>query len=317
MFAFVYNGFIMGKKSKGKDLKTVKDKNSVDLLSMFILVPTIFIVTFTIFYFLTNNYLERKSAVSLEEEAGSLQNYLSEKEIASINIKENTDTNEGIVVLGYHQIKNTYSKDSYVAKLFITSPENFEKEIKYLSEHGYTSISLDEYIDLINTKKDSMASKKVVITFDDGYASQYEKAFPILKKYNMSATFFVYSNCIDRYPVCMTSRELKEMVDSGMKLANHTVNHLNLSTLKDRDIEKEFIQNQRFLENNFGKTNVENVVAYPFGVADARIKTIVASLGYKGGVGVSVFSKDKRDAFNIERYLMGDSLEDFHSLFKD
>lgn len=70
------------------------------------------------------------------------------------------------------------------------SAELFEKQIKALKNAGYTAVSFSDLIEFVERGKE-LPEKPVVITFDDGYLSNYEIAYPILKKYNMKATMFV------------------------------------------------------------------------------------------------------------------------------
>jgi len=74
-----------------------------------------------------------------------------------------------------------------------TSTSDFEKQIAHLARN-YKIISLDEIVDRVKTKKS--LRRCVAITFDDGFRDNYEKAYPILKKYNVPATIFLLTGCI-------------------------------------------------------------------------------------------------------------------------
>lgn len=90
-----------------------------------------------------------------------------------------------ILCLLYHRIK-PYTDDLYNITV---SPHNFENHLKYLKEH-YNIIRFDD--DWSGVKQDSVA-----ITFDDGYADNFVYAYPLLKKYNIPATFFVSTGTLD------------------------------------------------------------------------------------------------------------------------
>src|SRR5215831_7301046 len=66
----------------------------------------------------------------------------------------------------------------------------FDEQMKYLHDEGYTTISLDDFVAFQNGKK-RLPPKPIIVTFDDGFMSNYVFAFPILKKYGMTATIFV------------------------------------------------------------------------------------------------------------------------------
>lgn len=93
-----------------------------------------------------------------------------------------------IPAMMYHHV-NPQPEDS----ISIT-PENFETQIRYLSDSGYRSLHLPEFFDLI--KGWSIPGKQLLITFDDGYADNLIYAYPILKKYKMKATIFPVTSFI-------------------------------------------------------------------------------------------------------------------------
>ncbi|MBB5035412.1 polysaccharide deacetylase family protein [Prosthecobacter vanneervenii] len=61
----------------------------------------------------------------------------------------------------------------------------------------YQVISLSALVEA-RTKGESLPDNAVVITFDDGYASNYELAFPVLKEFGLHATIFVTTGFLDR-----------------------------------------------------------------------------------------------------------------------
>ncbi len=91
-----------------------------------------------------------------------------------------------VPILTYHNIvKGNISDDSVDI-----SKKKFEKQIRYLHNHGYKSMSMDEFYKWKRHKRHSR-KKNVLITFDDGWDSFYNEALPILEKYNMKAAIFV------------------------------------------------------------------------------------------------------------------------------
>ena len=72
----------------------------------------------------------------------------------------------------------------------IISVSRFEEQIRALSDAGYTAVSFEDLKAWVEQGTE-LPEKPVVITFDDGYESNYSLAYPILKKYGMKATIFV------------------------------------------------------------------------------------------------------------------------------
>jgi peptidoglycan/xylan/chitin deacetylase (PgdA/CDA1 family) len=73
----------------------------------------------------------------------------------------------------------------------------FEKQMRYLHENGYQTITLDDFDEWQHGRK-SLPPKPVVITFDDGDRSVYDYAWPILEKYGFNAAYFIITKQVDR-----------------------------------------------------------------------------------------------------------------------
>lgn len=320
-----------------------KNKNKIILMSfagpLFLLFPLLASYSFFSPRQTIDKNLEiyRNKAVSLNEEILGIENAAKVLDIREVNNiihnkqeastsskKENTNyvvnTKSTIKVLmfGYHQVRETKSSDGPKTRMFITRPEIFDKEMKFLSDKGYHTITTTDYINYLKTgKADFNLDKSFILTFDDGYASQYTNAFPIIKKYNFTATYFIYTDCIDKYPACMTSVELKDLAANGMKIANHTVHHVYLPKYSDETIKNEIGINKQKIIDMVGTSSVENVFAYPYGGVDDRVENIVRSFSYDGASGIHASKKDTdKDLFNLKRYLMGEDYDYFESLFK-
>ncbi len=301
--------------SRNKLVKKTSANKENEYLTIFLVFASVFAVVFLISYLLTSEYIVRKNAVTIQEEASETLSNLSAEDLNNLYQNQNLKDNS-VIILGYHQIKNILPTDTKDEKLFITPPEIFEKEMKYLVDNNYQVISITQYLNYLKNKSQNPIPKKsIILTFDDGYRTQYDEAYPVLKKYNLTATFFIYEDCINKYPICLTDSEIQEMVNGGMKLANHTLHHIYMTKYKDRTIKKELIDNQKLLEK-FGKENVEKVVAYPYGMVDERVIKIVKDLGYEAGFGVSVYAEDDNNTYNLPRYLMGENIGNFYDLFK-
>ena len=88
-----------------------------------------------------------------------------------------------VPILMYHNLSEDVTNSEMV------SPEQFEAQIRALSEAGYTGVSFDE-LQAYVLRGEPLPEKPVVITFDDGYESNYTLAYPILQKYGMKAAIF-------------------------------------------------------------------------------------------------------------------------------
>lgn len=107
-------------------------------------------------------------------------------------------------------------------------PDDFRAQLEFLKQNGYTTVDLYHVLDAVTWGR-PLPDKPIVITMDDGYRDNYENAFPLLKEYGFTATFFVLTEPIDlgseRY---MTWAQIEEMVSAGMGFEPHSKTHPDL-----------------------------------------------------------------------------------------
>ena len=130
-----------------------------------------------------------------------------------------------VPVLMWHNLAEESSGDMTI------SVDTFRAQIEALHEAGFKTVSLQQLYDYVHFGTE-LPEKPIVLTFDDGYLSNYEYAFPILQEYDMQATIFAIGVSVgkDTYKDtdhAMTPHfgadEAREMVDSGLiSVQSHT-----------------------------------------------------------------------------------------------
>ena len=130
-----------------------------------------------------------------------------------------------VPVLMWHNLAEESSGDMTI------SVDTFRAQIEALHEAGFRTVSLQQLYDYVHFGTE-LPEKPIVLTFDDGYFSNYEYAFPILQEYDMQATIFAIGVSVgkDTYKDtdhAMTPHfgadEAREMVDSGLiSVQSHT-----------------------------------------------------------------------------------------------
>jgi len=199
----------------------------------------------------------------------------------------------------YQRFLETYGKTKAIILLYhnidSSSKHNFEKQMQFIKEH-MQPISLNELIDCLVKKKPS-PPKSIIITLDDGYENFYHYAYPILKKYQIPATIFLVTgyvntkktfwwdnNCVKQRSILSWS-QIKEMAKNGINFGSHTINHYNLTTLSDKDIEEELRVSKEKIEQELKKPVTG--FCYPFGKKEhynQKIKELVIKAGYQYAV---------------------------------
>ena len=205
-----------------------------------------------------------------------------------------------VPILMYHHLSEDVTNSEMV------SPEQFEAQIRALSEAGYTGVSFDE-LQAYVLRGEPLPEKPVVITFDDGYRSNYTLAYPILQKYGMKATIFAIgvSFGTDHYKdtdYAITphfgAAEAAEMTASGLiSIQSHTYdmhqwppyetgsavreNILQLSSESEeayvQALTEDFTRSRALLEGATGQP--VDVLAYPAGQYSTLAQVTLQSLG--------------------------------------
>lgn len=178
-----------------------------------------------------------------------------------------------IPVLLYHRVG--YSK----GPLTIT-PERFNRDLAQLKDYGYQTISLTQFHDFMSGRSASLPEKPVLITFDDGYADNYENAYFSLLSYGMTASFFIITGMLWT-PGRLSPENIVEMHQHGMSFGSHTLSHRALAELPPADVEEELNSSRSTLESILGVP--VRSLAYPRGSYNDTTIKIAQDNGYLYG----------------------------------
>jgi peptidoglycan/xylan/chitin deacetylase (PgdA/CDA1 family) len=223
-----------------------------------------------------------------------------------------------VPILLYHRIldKNDYKFDE-----FTVSKKAFEWQMKYLSDNGYQTISLEQLV--LNTKKSDLPPRPVIITFDDGHKDNFEIAFPILKKHNFKPTIFLVLEFVkdpdnkangscNQY---LSLKEIMEMQTFGAFFESHGVSHRSLQRIEEEAVRSEVADSKKYLEKVLAKQI--KFFAYPYSQYSTAVKSIVAEAGYLGACGgLPNFNGVISDNYEIGRTEIFDSDSKLQFMFK-
>lgn len=180
------------------------------------------------------------------------------------------------LVLMYHKLSENAAEWSD----FCTSPQNFESDIIFLKKAGYVFKTAAELVQ----KPTPKTQKVAVITFDDGYDSDYKYALPILEKHSVKATFFVVGSFVGT-PGYLSEETLKKLsVSPFVEIGNHSYqlhkkNYAEITELQNGDNYREavddFERNTRYLETAIGKKVTS--LSYPNGIYSEKVNAQIMS----------------------------------------
>lgn len=217
-----------------------------------------------------------------------------------------------VPILMYHSISEE-AKPKF--KEFTVAPALFDRQMAYLSEQGYTAITVSQFAYLCAHEEDSLPTKPVVITFDDAFLDFYTAALPILQRYGFSATLYVptaYVGGTSRWmehegegarPI-LSWEQLREVRDNGIECGAHSLSHPQLDLLPLAQAKKEITQSKHILEEHLGET--VSSFAYPYGYHTSAVKQLVSEAGYTSACAVkNALSSPASDPFALPRVLVG------------
>ena len=182
----------------------------------------------------------------------------------------------GVPILIYHKI-NDIDQDELTLTV-----EQFDAQMKFLVDDGYTIITPDELLDAWDNKT-PLPKKPAVVTFDDGHIEMYKNVFPILQKYNIKATIFVVTDYVNLYPNYLTWDQAREMQNSGLvDIESHTLNHRILTKIRSRDkLWDQLYSSKQAIEWHLKKP--APYIAYPGGQFDKDVEMLSKEVGYRAG----------------------------------
>lgn len=176
-----------------------------------------------------------------------------------------------VPILNYHKVDTLYHALSI-------SPRDFEEQMAYLAQNGFTTITPDDLMAYLNHNK-VLPAKPILITFDDGYLDNYTNAYPILKKYGFTATIFLVTNLVGHDERYMTWEQVRQMQRDGFVFGSHTVSHAALTNLSREQIMEELQTSRQEIERQIGiKTKY---FAYPTGAYNLQVAELVKQAGYR------------------------------------
>src|SRR6476620_8247119 len=199
------------------------------------------------------------------------------------------DQTAQVIVYGYHRFVNQVRRpDTEI------TPQMFEQQMQELKNRGITVIGMQDFLAWKRGEK-NIPPRCAIITFDDGWKSQYDVAWPIMKKFGYTFTMFIYTEGVRGGHFgggeAITWEQLAEMRDAGIDIEAHSATHQDLRKPYDKVAKKklspeeynawlkgEVDGSKQLLEQKLGIK--VNCFAVPYGFYNERIKQECKNSGY-------------------------------------
>jgi peptidoglycan/xylan/chitin deacetylase (PgdA/CDA1 family) len=212
-----------------------------------------------------------------------------------------------VPILAYHAIQRPVSSSGF-PELYVPQAD-FVEQMKWLDEQGYEAVTLDQVEDAWG-EGGELPPKPVVLTFDDGYLSQYVAAFPALQHFHWPGVLNLVAEGAD-----LPNADVRRMLDAdpAWELASHTTTHADLTTLDAPRLRAEVAGSRRILRKRFDVP--VNNFCYPAGRFDDTVIAAVSKAGYRDATieVPGLASASRQYALNRIEIHLSDGLDGFVS----
>jgi peptidoglycan/xylan/chitin deacetylase (PgdA/CDA1 family) len=169
-------------------------------------------------------------------------------------------------------------------------PEQFAAQLAALRRWGYETISFGDWLAYRRGER-VLPRRPIILTFDDGYRSTYEMAWPLLQRYGYTATVFLVSDLIGKTNAwdgdemqepLLAPAEIAELRAGGVEFGSHTKTHAPLTTVSRERAVEELRGSRAALERLLGEP--VRVLCYPFGKQNRATRALAREAGYEAAV---------------------------------
>ena len=188
----------------------------------------------------------------------------------------------GAVVLAYHDVEPLDEQRTD----YTVAPELLRAQLKAAARWGLTFTTLADVVDRLlgGRPVDGLA----VVVFDDAFVGVHHHAAGVLADLAVPGTLFPLTTGLGSAPAwwsdahrTMTLDETRELVAQGWEVGSHTRTHASLPDIDDRALHAEVADSRAELSEQLGVA--PDLLAYPFGHHDARVREATAESGYRAG----------------------------------
>jgi peptidoglycan/xylan/chitin deacetylase (PgdA/CDA1 family) len=181
-----------------------------------------------------------------------------------------------VAILMYHVISTAPAGAPY-PELYVPASE-FERQVTWLVNHDYNPVTLQSVYDEW-TKGTALPSRPVVLTFDDGYLSQYTHAFRDLQVYGWPGVINLEVRHLQPRSGLRPWR-IRKLIAAGWEIDAHTITHPDLTTVDDARLRHEVAGSRALIRSEFHVP--VDFFCYPSGRYDEHVVAEVRAAGYLG-----------------------------------
>jgi peptidoglycan/xylan/chitin deacetylase (PgdA/CDA1 family) len=183
-----------------------------------------------------------------------------------------------VPILMYHRIDALLPTLPAITRSLTVDPKTFTQQMTWLVVHHRHTITQRQLFAALMDGK-PLPAHPVMITFDDGYRDVYQRALPILERLHLRATAYVITDRISGPdPSFLDWQMLRWLERAGVAIGSHTVSHVDLTSLGDREALAELVHSRQVLEHHLG--HPVQWLSYPGGSENAHVVALARTAGY-------------------------------------
>lgn len=211
-----------------------------------------------------------------------------------------------IPILMYHHVGYLTPEADAITKDLTVSPTDFEIQVKFIKEKGFTSISLAN-VYAATQGQFTLPSKPIVFTFDDGYQDVFDNALPLLHQYGFNGATAIITQYAG-HPGYASWADIKIAQLGGTEIVSHTQNHFDpleptnklTHNYTPEQMEANLVASIKDIQDNLGITT--NILVYPYGHYSPEYIDLVRQAGFVMGLTVHHGNRvNPDDLFHIPR----------------
>ncbi len=163
-------------------------------------------------------------------------------------------------------------------------PQLFAEQMQALKQAGWHGVTQDQLEAYWSRGVPLGPGKPIVLTFDNGYQSQYTQALPVLQRLRWPAVENIQLSGLPPSQGGLLQRQIKGLVSAGWELDTQGISHADLVTLDESELHNQVAVARETVRRRYGVP--VNWFCYPSGHYDARVIAEVKAAGYVGSTTV-------------------------------
>ena len=190
--------------------------------------------------------------------------------------------NAAVPILMYHVIAPPPAGAPFPG-LYVT-PDEFAAQMRALKAAGWQAVTQDQLAANWREGRELPKGKPIVLTFDNGYQSQYTKALPVLQRLGWPAVENIQLTGLPPSQGGLGTEQVRGLVAAGWELDTQGISHADLIALNSTQLAEQVASSRRTIQQRYGVP--VNWFCYPSGHYNATVIAVVKSAGYTGSTTV-------------------------------